>query len=106
MTPSKLRFDLDDLNICFPEIHFPDLDLSQLRKLPWPNLSGGARMFRRIASAVNDTVDVDIATTATKPTLADRPVGSRSSNGVSLIPTSTPRRRPILMSPSNCTAMA
>ena len=72
----KLRFDLDDLNICFPEIDFPDLDLSQLRKLPWPNLSGGARMFRRLASAVNDTVDVDIATTATKPTLRIDPSGA------------------------------
>jgi hypothetical protein len=71
----KLRVDFDDFNIGFPEIEFPDIDLSVLRKLKWPDLSAGvagvSRVFRRLASAVQVTVK----TTATEPTLRIDPTG-------------------------------
>jgi hypothetical protein len=71
----KLRLDFDDFNLSLPEIDFPDLDLSVLKRLPLP--LNGADMARMFKSICGGNLTVALTTTAAAPQLEINPANGK-----------------------------
>lgn len=64
----KLRLDYDDFNFSFPEIEFPELNLSMPWKGAVPNGNGASRLLGRLGALVGQFADVT-CTDPNKPVL-------------------------------------